>query len=79
MTDAPGNRVDLAGQVAIVTGGGTSPGRVASIGEAISRLQARRSARVAVVVIEEVAAARTVETIRGELGEAIALTADLRR
>jgi NAD(P)-dependent dehydrogenase (short-subunit alcohol dehydrogenase family) len=69
----------IAGQVAIVTGGGTSPGRVASIGESISRLLARRGARVAVVDIDAAAAERTVETIAGEGGEAIAVTADLRR
>ena len=69
----------IAGQVAIVTGGGTSAGRVASIGEAIARLLARRGARVAVVDVDEAAADRTVKTIRSELGEAMAVTADLRR
>ena len=72
-------RDDPDAWVAIVTGSGTSPGRVASIGEAISRLLARRGARVAVVDIDEAAAGRTVETIRSEVGEAIALAADLRR
>ena len=70
---------DLSGQVAIVTGGGTSPGRVASIGEAICRLLAQKGARVAVVDIDQAAAAKTVATIESEGGEAVAVTADLRR
>ena len=68
----------VAGQVAIVSGGGTSPGRVASIGEAVARLLGRRGAKVAVVDIDEAAAQRTVETVQAEGGEAIALAADLR-
>lgn len=68
----------MAGMAAIVTGGGTSPGRVPSIGEAIGRLLARRGVRVAVADIDRDAAERTVETIRAEGGEAIAVIADLR-
>ena len=81
MTDPAGD-IDaekIAGRVAIVTGGGTSPGRVASIGEAISRLLARNGARVAVVDIDAAAAAKTVEAITAEGGEAVAVTADLRQ
>lgn len=78
MTDPAGNIDDIAGQVAVVTGGGNSAGRVASIGEAISRLLARHGAKVAVVDIDAAAAARTVEAIESEGGEAIAITADLR-
>lgn len=70
---------DMAAMAAIVTGGGTSPGRVPSIGEAIGRLLARRGVRVAVADIHRDAAERTVETIRAEGGEAIAVIADLRR
>ena len=69
----------LRDQVAIVTGGGTSPGRVPSIGEAIARLLARRGVRVAVADIDEDAAGRTVQTIRDEGGDAIPVIADLRR
>lgn len=68
----------VAGQTAIVTGGGTSPGRVASIGEAIARLLARGGASVAVVDIDPAAAQRTVDVVTSEGGTAIALTADLR-
>jgi len=68
----------MTGQVAIVTGGGTSAGRVPSIGEAIARLLARRGVKVAVVDIDADAAGRTVATIAGEGGEAAAVVADLR-
>lgn len=68
----------MAGQVAIVTGGGTSEGRVPSIGEAIARLLAARGVKVAVVDIDAQAAGRTVETIQAEGGEAAAVIADLR-
>lgn len=67
----------MAGRVAIVTGGGTSPGRVPSIGEAIARLLAGRGVKVAVVDIDEAAAQRTVDTIIGEGGEAAVVVADL--
>lgn len=68
----------MAGQVAIVTGGGTSEGRVPSIGEAIARLLAARGVKVAVVDIDAEAAGRTVATIKGDGGEAAAVIADLR-
>ncbi|MGE0586754.1 MAG: SDR family NAD(P)-dependent oxidoreductase [Flavobacteriaceae bacterium] len=68
----------MAGQVAIVTGGGTSEGRVASIGEAIARLLARRNVKIAIVDVDEAAARRTVQTIEAEGGEAAAVVGDLR-
>jgi NAD(P)-dependent dehydrogenase (short-subunit alcohol dehydrogenase family) len=68
---------DAPARVAIVTGGGTSPGRVPSIGEAVCRLLARQGAAVAVVDIDPDAAARTVTTIAGEGGTAVAIVADL--
>lgn len=68
----------MAGQVAIVTGGGTSAGRVPSIGEAIARLLAGRGVKVAVVDIDADAAQRTVATIESAGGEAAAVVADLR-
>ena len=67
----------LAGQVALVSGGGTSPGRVPSIGEAIARLLARRGATVVVIDIDEASARRTAETIRREGGAAGIVVADL--
>jgi NAD(P)-dependent dehydrogenase (short-subunit alcohol dehydrogenase family) len=73
---AAGDR-DLAGLCAIVTGGGASPGRVPSIGEAVSRLLARRGAQVAVVDIDAAAAAKTVAAATAEHGVARAVIADL--
>lgn len=73
MTDNPGPRP----RVAIVTGGGTSPGRVPSIGEAVCRLLARRGEAVAVVDISAEAADATVATILAEGGKAVAIIADL--
>jgi NAD(P)-dependent dehydrogenase (short-subunit alcohol dehydrogenase family) len=67
------------GQVAIVTGGGTNPGFAASIGEATSRLLARRGAKVVVADISEPAGKETARRIAAEGGEAIAVTADLSR
>jgi NAD(P)-dependent dehydrogenase (short-subunit alcohol dehydrogenase family) len=68
---------DLQGLGAIVTGGGASPGRVPSIGEAVSRLLARRGARVAVVDIDAATATRSVEAVKAEGGEALVVVADL--
>jgi len=67
------------GLVAIVTGGGTSPGPAHSIGEATSLLLARRGAKVVVADINALGAADTVRSILAEGGEAIAVTADLSR
>src|SRR3954466_1309612 len=68
----------MEGMAAIVTGGRTRPGRVASIGEATARLLAARGVRVAVVDIDREAAERTVATVESEGGEAVAIAADLR-
>lgn len=62
---------------AIVTGGGTSEGRVPSIGEAIARLLAARGYGVAVVDISHEAAQKTVDTIVAAGGRAVAIAADL--
>lgn len=64
---------------AIVTGGGSGPGRVPGIGEAVCLLLARRGHPVAVVDISEEAAARTVAAIEAEGGRAAAIIADLTR
>lgn len=70
-------RYSLDGKVAIVTGGGVSPGDVASIGEATCRLLAERGARIAVVDISADAAAACVARIEGDGGEAMAVLADV--
>src|SRR3546814_2342566 len=72
-----GNRQKL--NAAIVTGGGTSPGRVPSIGEAVCRLLAERGHAVAVVDISEEAAGQTVAAIEQAGGRAIGIVADLPR
>jgi len=71
--------LQFEGLVAIVTGGGASPGSACSIGEATSRLLARRGARVVVADINEQGGAETVARIVAEGGEAISVTADLSR
>ncbi|MEI9927015.1 MAG: SDR family oxidoreductase [Sphingomonas sp.] len=72
-------RGTMEGQAAIVTGGGTSPGRVASIGEAVARLLGECGVGVAIVDIDSEAAARTVDRIVAAGGRAVAVVADLRR
>lgn len=69
----------FSGLAAVVTGGGASPGRVASIGEAVSRLLARQGAQIAVADVNEPAAAETVRRIEAEGGEAFAAVGDLTR
>lgn len=64
-------------RVSIVSGGGTSSGRVASIGEAIARILAGRGDTVAVLDIDGDAAGRTVQTISDAGGSAIAIQVDL--
>lgn len=64
-------------KVAIVTGGGTSPGRVPSIGEAVCHLLAERGHGVAVVDISEEAAGQTVAAIEQSGGRAVGIVADL--
>jgi NAD(P)-dependent dehydrogenase (short-subunit alcohol dehydrogenase family) len=65
--------------VAIVTGGGTSPGPTCSIGEATSRLLARRGCKLVVADISAESAAETVRRIAADGGDAVAATADLAR
>ena len=69
----------LAGQVAIVTGGGSAAGRGPSVGEAVCRVLAEQGARTAVVDIDAKAAARTADAILESGGEALAMVADLTR
>lgn len=73
------NQIQGHGKTAIVTGGGTSPGRVPSIGEAVCRVLAERGHAVAVVDISEESARQTVATIEQAGGRAIAILADLTR
>jgi NAD(P)-dependent dehydrogenase (short-subunit alcohol dehydrogenase family) len=77
MSSIQGRRFE--GLTAVVTGGGASPGRVPSIGEAISRLLAREGARTAVLDVSAEAAAETVRRIEAEGGDAFALVADVTR
>ena len=76
---AEAERPPFEGLVAVVTGGGTSPGTVSSIGEATSRLLARRGAKVVVADISADGAEETVRRIQGAGGEAAAAVADLSR
>lgn len=63
--------------VAIVTGGGTSPGTACSIGEATSRLLARRGCKVVVADVSAEGAAETVRRISADGGQALAVVSDL--
>jgi NAD(P)-dependent dehydrogenase (short-subunit alcohol dehydrogenase family) len=65
------------GRVAIVTGGGSAAGEVASVGDATCLALARDGARVAVLDRSAEAASRTVEAIARQGGEAFAVAADL--
>lgn len=77
VTGAPDDgALPLKGLVGIVTGGGTSAGRVPSIGEATARLMALRGARVAVLDLSSDAALATAAQIADAGGEAIAIAAD---
>lgn len=73
----PSRNEGLTGLAAIVTGGGSSPGRVPSIGEATARLLARQGADVAVVDVDPAGAAETVRRIEADGGRATAIIADL--
>jgi NAD(P)-dependent dehydrogenase (short-subunit alcohol dehydrogenase family) len=69
----------LAGKVAIVVGGGQTPGDTIGNGRATAVLFAREGARVLVVDRRLEAAEQTVAQIREEGGEAAALGADATR
>lgn len=66
----------LGGKVAIVVGGGQTPGDTIGNGRAASILFAREGAKVLVVDRDEASAKETAELIRGEGGVALAVQAD---
>ncbi|WP_246631630.1 SDR family NAD(P)-dependent oxidoreductase [Pseudonocardia nigra] len=66
----------MAGRTALVTGAGQN-GDLPGVGYAISRMVAAHGARVAVLDRDPAAAARTVERITAEGGEAVAVVADV--
>jgi NAD(P)-dependent dehydrogenase (short-subunit alcohol dehydrogenase family) len=67
----------LAGKVAVVVGGGQTPGATIGNGRATSIVFAREGAKVVVVDRDLQSAAETVEVIRAEGGEATAHHADI--
>jgi NAD(P)-dependent dehydrogenase (short-subunit alcohol dehydrogenase family) len=67
----------LAGKVAVVIGGGQTPGATIGNGRATSILFAREGARVVVVDRDLESAAATVEMIQAEGGQAVAHAADI--
>jgi NAD(P)-dependent dehydrogenase (short-subunit alcohol dehydrogenase family) len=69
----------VAGKVAIVMGGGQTPGQTVGNGRAAAIVLGREGARVAVVDRDLAAAEETVKAIRAEKGEAVALQADATR
>ena len=71
--------MDLAGKVAIVTGGGAAAGEIVSVGDATCLTLARQGAAIAVVDRNAEAAARTVVAIEREGGRAAAIIGDLTR
>ena len=68
---------ECKGLTAIITGAGAGGARVASIGEAVAILLARRGASICVADINENAAIATVDAIRQEGGDAFYVAADL--
>lgn len=68
---------DLAGKVAIVTGGGAVAGEAVSVGDATCRTLARLGAAIAVVDLNAEAAKRTVAAIEADGGRAAAIVANL--
>ena len=72
----PGGRGRLAGKVAVVIGGGQTPGETIGNGRATAVLFAREGARVVVVDRRLAAAEETVAQIRNEGGDASAIEAD---
>ena len=69
----------VAGKVAVVMGGGQTPGATVGNGRAAAIVLGREGARVAVVDRDLASAEETVRMIRAEQGEAIALQADATR
>jgi len=67
----------LAGKVAAVVGGGQTPGATIGNGRATAIVFAREGARVVVVDRHRDSAAETVDMIRADGGEAVALGADI--
>lgn len=74
--DAPPRSNELADEVVIVFGAGSS-GATVSNGEAAARAYALAGARVACIDVDSVEAARVAAIIAGEGGEALALRADV--
>jgi NAD(P)-dependent dehydrogenase (short-subunit alcohol dehydrogenase family) len=69
----------VAGKVAVVMGGGQTPGQTVGNGRAAAIVLGREGARVAVVDRDLASAEETVRLIRDAQGEAIALRADATR
>jgi NAD(P)-dependent dehydrogenase (short-subunit alcohol dehydrogenase family) len=69
----------VAGKVAVVMGGGQTPGQTVGNGRATAIVLGREGARVAVVDRDLPSAEETVRLIRAEQGEAIAVRADATR
>jgi len=69
----------VAGKVAVVMGGGQTPGQTVGNGRATAIVLGREGARVAVVDRDLASAEETVRLIRAEQGEAVAIQADATR
>jgi NAD(P)-dependent dehydrogenase (short-subunit alcohol dehydrogenase family) len=69
----------VAGKVAVVMGGGQTPGQTVGNGRAAAIVLGREGARVAVVDRDLASAEETVRLIRAEQDEAVALQADATR
>lgn len=76
LAEAPGHG-RLEGRVAVVVGGGQTPGLTIGNGKAAAILYAREGARVVVVDVNPAAAQETVEEISAGGGEATAWQADV--
>ncbi len=69
----------VEGKVAVVMGGGQTPGGTIGNGRATALLLAREGARVLVVDADQARAQDTVDAVRGEGGTAEAMAADVRQ
>jgi NAD(P)-dependent dehydrogenase (short-subunit alcohol dehydrogenase family) len=67
----------VAGKVAIVVGGGQTPGETIGNGRATAIVLAREGARIAIVDRDLASAQDTVDIIKGEGGDATAVQADV--